>query len=349
MDHGMARTRTRFVTLVVVLLAAAGGLVACGGNDDDAGPGTGSEDAFLAGVVSDVGRFNDKGFNQLALEGCQRAEAELDSECRALESRSTSDYIPNFARLVRDGAGLSVATGFLLAEATATAAQRFPEARFAIVDYSAVADPFGGQRDNVLGLTFKTNENSFLVGCLAAQMAQQEGGNTISAVGGIKIPTVDIFIAAYRAGAEECVPGTRTLIDYSQDFVDQAKCKELALNQIARGSEVVFQVAGGCGLGALDAAREQGVWGVGVDTDQAFLGPHILTSAVKKVDVAVFEAIESARDESFAGGTDLEFDLENGGVAVGAISPDVPEEFVDRMNELEPLIRSGEIVPPSTL
>jgi len=304
---------------------------------------------MLTGVVSDVGRFNDRGFNQLALEGCQRAESELGTTCRAFESRSTSDYVPNFSRLIRDDAGLSVATGFLLAEATNTAAGRFPEANFAIVDYSAAAPPFEGARTNVLGLTFKTNENSYLIGCLAAQMAQEEGGDTISAVGGIKIPTVDIFIAAYRAGASECVPGTRTLIDYSQDFVDQAKCKELALNQISRGSEVVFQVAGGCGLGALDAARERDVWGIGVDTDQSSLGPHILTSAVKRVDVAVFEAIRSVVDGAFAGSTDLEFDLENEGVGVGEISPDVPQEFIDRMNELEPMILSGEIVPPSTV
>ncbi len=336
---------TRLLLVLPALVAAlALGLTACGGDDEGS-----SAEGFLAGVVSDVGRFNDKGFNQLALEGCQRAETELGAECRALESRSTSDYIPNFTRLIRDGAGLSVATGFLLAEATNTAAGRFPDSNFAIVDYSAAADPFAGGKTNVLGLTFKTNENSYLIGCLAARMAEQEGRTVISAVGGIKIPTVDIFIAAYKAGAERCVPGTQTLIDYSQDFVDQAKCKELALNQIARGSQVVFQVAGGCGLGALDAAREQQVWGVGVDTDQSFLGPHILTSAVKRVDVAVFEAIKAAADEEFTGAEDLVFDLENEGVAVGEISPDVPEEFIDEMNELEEQIRSGEIEPPTTL
>jgi basic membrane protein A len=336
-----------FAVLILALALVAAG---CGGDgaETETTPENGGE-AFLGGVVSDVGRFNDKGFNQLALQGCERAESKLGTTCRALESRSTADYIPNFARLVRDGAGLSVATGFLLAEATETASTRFPDANFAIVDYSATAPPFGGMRANVLGLTFQTNENSYLIGCLAAQMAEREGGNTISAVGGIKIPTVDIFIAAYRAGATRCVPGTRTLVDYSQDFVDQAKCKELALNQIARGSEVVFQVAGGCGLGALDAARERNVWGVGVDTDQSDLGPHILTSAVKRVDVAVFEAIRAAQEGQFTGGRDLTFDLANEGVAVGAISPDVPQEFIDEMNELEPMIRSGEITPPSTL
>jgi basic membrane protein A len=331
------------IGLLACLCLFAFAAVSCGGGDDEAG-----DETFLAGVVSDVGRFNDKGFNQLALEGCQRAESELGTTCRALESRSTGDYIPNFTRLVRDDAGLSVATGFLLAEGTDTAAQRFPESNFAIVDYSVAAEPFEGAA-NVMGLTFATNENSYMIGCLAALMADREGASTISAVGGIKIPTVDIFIAAYRAGARECVPGVETLIDYSQDFVDQAKCKELALTQIARGSQVVFQVAGGCGLGALDAARERDVWGIGVDTDQSFLGPHILTSAVKRVDVAVFEAIRAAADGEFAGGQDLEFDLENEGVAIGEISPEVPEEFVTRMNELRDEILSGDVVPPTAV
>ena len=111
----------------IALLALAGvlifGLAACGGGDEGGGDG----DGFLAGVVSDVGRFNDRGFNQLALKGCEDAVSELGTECRAFESRSTSDYIPNFTRLVRDGAGLSVATGFLLADATNTAAERFPD------------------------------------------------------------------------------------------------------------------------------------------------------------------------------------------------------------------------------
>jgi basic membrane protein A len=317
-----------------------------------AGSASSAQDQFLAGVVSDVGRFNDKGFNQLSLKGCKSGAKKARGTCRALESRSTGDYLPNFARLQRDGADISIATGFLLAEGTATVAKRFPQGKFAIVDYSMKAPPFANAKGkplfkNVMGLTFATNENSYMIGCLAAQMARRDGGNVISAVGGIKIPTVDIFIAAYRAGARRCVPGTRTLIDYSQDFVDQAKCKELALNQIDRGSKVVFQVAGGCGLGALDAAKEQSVWGVGVDLDQAFLGAHILTSAVKRVDISVEGAVLAAKNNTYKGGTDLVFNLKNGGVAIGKISSRVPRAFIARMNALRPLILSGRIKPPT--
>ena len=125
-------------------------------------------------------------------------------------------------------------------------------------------------------------------------------------------------------------PDIKTLNGYSQDFVDQAKCKEAALDQIAKGSDVVFQVAGGCGLGALDAAKEKNVWGIGVDADQAYLGAHILTSAVKKVDVAVFETIEAVQDGEFKGGEDIVFDVASGGVGLGEIAAEVPADIARR-------------------
>jgi basic membrane protein A len=330
----------------VLALAAVSALIV-----STAGSASTSQQKFVAGVVSDIGRFNDKGFNQLALKGCKSGAKKAGGTCRALESRSTGDYTPNFARLQRDGAALSIATGFLLAEGTATVAKRFPNGKFTIVDYSVKAAPFanaaGKPLFNVVGLTFQTNQNSYMIGCLAGLMAKRDGGNTISAVGGLKIPTVEIFIAAYRAGASKCAPGTKTLIDYSQEFVDQAKCKELALNQLEAGSKVVFAVAGGCGLGALDAAKEQGAWGVGVDTDQSFLGPHILTSAVKRVDLAVETVVLSVKNKTYKGGTDLNFNLKNKGVAIGKISPKVPKAYIKRMNALGAQIIAGKIKPPT--
>jgi basic membrane protein A len=332
--------------VLAAVAVAASALIATGVSS--AAP---SQVGFMAGVVSDVGRFNDKGFNQLSLEGCKRAARKSAGTCRAFESRSTSDYVPNFTRLVRAHANISIATGFLLADALATVAKRFRADHFTIVDYSAKAAPFATKSGrplfkNVLGLTFATNENSYMIGCLAALMARDAGRKVISATGGISLPTVTIFIAAYAAGAKKCVPGTRTLVDYSQDFVDQAKCKELALNHIDAGSKVEFAVAGGCGLGALDAAKEEGVWGVGVDKDQSFLGPHILTSAVKRVDRAVEAAIVSEDLGLFKGGTDLNFNLKNNGVGIGKISPKVPKKYITRMNALGAQIIAGKIKPP---
>jgi basic membrane protein A and related proteins len=339
------KVRTTVIGAVLAVVAAGALIISSAGSAES------EQDKFLAGVVSDVGRFNDKGFNQLSLKGCKDGARKAGGTCRALESRSTADYTPNFVRLQREGADISIATGFLLAGGTATVAKRFSNAKFTIVDYSVKADPFANKQGkvlfkNVVGLTFATNENSYMIGCLAALMARRDGGNTISAVGGIRLPTVEIFIAAYRAGARKCVPGTQTLIDYSQEFVDQAKCSELATNQIDRGSKVVFAVAGGCGLGALDVAKEAGVWGVGVDNDQAFLGPHILTSAVKRVDVAVETVVLSVKNGTYKGGTDLRFNLRNKGVAIGKISPKVPKAFITRMNALGAQILAGKIKPP---
>jgi basic membrane protein A len=332
--------------------------LACGGDDDgdEAGGGTATETAetdggeeIRVGLVSDVGRFNDRSFNQSALEGLNRAERELGVTGRPVESRQTSDYVPNLSSLAREDFSLAVGVGFLLAEAVNTAATRFPDSNFAIIDYSVKAPPFKSNK-NVQGLTFATNENSYMIGCLAALMTKEQGGQqVISAVGGIKLPTVDIFIAGYQAGAKKCVPNTQVLIGYSQDFVAQDKCKEVALNQIARGSQVIFQVAGGCGLGALDAAKERGKWGIGVDRDQSSLGAHILTSAVKRVDQSVFLTAEAVKNGEFQGGTDAVFNLENEGVAVGKISPKVPKELVDQMNELEQQIIDGTIKAPATL
>ncbi|HKC21511.1 MAG TPA: BMP family ABC transporter substrate-binding protein, partial [Gaiellaceae bacterium] len=153
---------------------------------------------------------------------------------------------------------------------------------------------------------------------------------------------VDRFIAGYQAGAKAADPGIKTLNGYSQDFSDQAKCKQIALNQIEQGAGVIFQVAGGCGLGALDAAKEKHVWGIGVDADQSFLGPHILTSAVKRVDTAVYDAIKLVVDGKFKGGN-IVFGLKDNGVDIGRISPKVPPSDIAKVNQIRADIISGKI------
>ena len=149
-------------------------------------------------------------------------------------------------------------------------AKKFPDTHFAITDYSVEAAPFADKKGkllfkNVEGLTYAANESGCLVGVLAAKMAQKGGKKIIGAVGGLKIPPVDIWIAGYRYCAKMAVPGTKVLVGYSQDFVAADKCKTVAENQIAQGAQVLFQVAGGCGLGTLKAADEAGIWGIGVD------------------------------------------------------------------------------------
>jgi basic membrane protein A and related proteins len=310
------------------------------------------QQTFRAGLVSDVGRFNDKGFNQAQLTGLQRARRELKIQIRAVESRSAGDYLPNMASLARQGYAIIISAGFLLNQATKDVADQFPNVKFAITDYSVKTPPFNGTTRNVEGLTYATQQNSYLVGCLAAKVANREKRRIIGVVGGVKIPPVDTFLAGYRAGARKCVRNTQVLIGYSQDFIDQAKCKSVATNQIDAGARVLFNVAGPCGLGALDAAKERGRWGIGVDIDQSFLGQHILTSAVKRVDTGVFLAVKGVKTgKGYRGGGDLVFNLKNGGVSVGKISKRarIPKAWITQINNLKKQIIAGKIKPPTSV
>jgi basic membrane protein A len=302
---------------------------------------------FKAGLVSDVGRFNDKGFNQSQLVGMKRAAKQLKIQYRAVESRAAAEYLPNMASLARGGYNIVISAGFLLADATEDVADQFPSTKFAITDQSVGA--LKRKHANIEGLTYATQENSYLVGCLAAKAAAKRGTKIISATAGLKIPPVDTFLAGYKAGANKCVPGTQVLFGYSGTFIDQAACKTIATNQIDAGSQVVFAVAGPCGLGALDAAKERSRWGVGVDVDQSYLGSHILTSAVKRVDVGIFLAVKNAKQGKYKGGKDVVYNLKNNGVALGKISKSVPKAWITQVNKLKAQIIAGKIKPPKVV
>ena len=247
--------------------------------------------------MTDIGGLDDRSFNFLANKGLQTRSACSASTGRVFISKSNADYVPNLTRAVRDGNQLVIGVGFLMADAVAQVAKRFPKTKFAIIDNTGVAAELKGKPTNVRGLLFKEQEAGYLVGYLGALAAKNRPNSAglLAAVGGLKIPPVDRFIAGYYQGAKKAWPAVKVEHSYSQDFVDQAKCKEAALNHIAHGATVVFQVAGQCGLGVLSAAKEKGMWGIGVDADQGYLGTHVLTSATKKVDVAVFKTIEAAK------------------------------------------------------
>jgi basic membrane protein A and related proteins len=325
------------VAVVVAVLAGTG-----------AAAPTKQHAGYSAGLVSDVGRFNDKGFNQNQLKGLKFAASHISGlKTTALESHAAGEYLPNFASLARKGVNIIIGAGFLLANQEATVAKQFPNTKFAITDYDVTGAPFNGKKSpNVEGLTYATQENSYLVGCIAASMAKIKGSKTIGVVGGVKIPPVDTFLAGYQAGAAKCLPGVKVLKGYSQDFIDQAKCKTVGQNQIDQGAAVIFAVAGPCGLGALDAAKQAGVYGVGVDVDQSYLGPYILTSAVKRVDNGVYLAIKGAQNGQFKGGANLTFNLKNNGVGLGKVSAVVPASVLKKVASLRKLIVSGKIKPP---
>ena len=332
----------------LVLLALLGLFVAgCGGSSKSSSGTTTSESGGKAGagkkvgLVTDIGGLNDRGFNHLSYVGLLRAQNELGISQQVFQAKSTQDYVPNLSTFARQGYNLTIGVGFTEAQAVDQAATNFPKSNFAIVDVDQTEEPH--KPANLLGLLFKEQETGYLVGYLAALEAKRKPGpDVIGSVGGQKQPPVDRFIAGYQAGAKAADPGIKVLNAYSEDFSDQAKCKQIALNQIEQGAIAVFQVAGGCGLGALDAAKEKNVWGIGVDADQSFLGPHILTSAVKRVDTAVFDAIKLVVDGKFKGGN-ITFGLKDNGVGIGKISSKVPQSEVAKINQIRSDIISGKI------
>jgi basic membrane protein A len=321
-------------------------LAGCGGDGDEGS--SDARDELKVGLITDQGQLNDRGFNELAFKGLKRAERELGIEGRVIESATEADYVPNITSLVRQNFDLIVGVGFAQGPAFDTAAGKFPDTKFVIIDVDQSTLPH--KPANVVGLLFKEEQAGYLAGYLAGLVEKRNPGkDVLASVGGMKEPPVDRFIAGYQAGARRAAPGATVLNGYSQDWEDVARCKELALNQIARGARVVFQVAGGCGLGALDAAKERGVWGIGVDADQAFLGPHVMTSALKRVDQAVVQTIKSVQDESWRGGRNLTFGLAEKGVGLGTFSPRLRADDRKAVDEVAKEIAAGEIQIPREL
>ena len=317
---------------VLVAVVVAG----CGGGDG----GSGGESDVRVALVTDIGGLNDRGFNALANDGLERAETELGVQGRVFISRAANDYVPNLSRAARDGYDLVIGNGFLMGDALASVAGQYPDTSFAIIDFPWEA--LKGKPANAGGLIFAEQQAGYLAGVAAATAAET---GAVSAVGGQKVPAVVAFLAGYRAGAKATVPQIRVIEGYSEDFVDQAKCKEVALTQLGQGSKVVFAAAGGCGLGALQAAKERNGWGIGVDNDQSFLGPYILTSATKKVDVAVFDTIQKIVDGDFEGGGDTLYDVANDGVGYGKVSANAPDRdaLVAKLDDVSKQIADGEL------
>jgi basic membrane protein A len=349
------RSASRAIAIALSLAVGALGVAACGSSNDKSSGSSSSSSSSSAsapqgkkikvGLVTDIGGLNDRSFNFLANKGLQDAQKQLGIQGRTLISKSNADYIPNLSTLAQQKYDLVIGVGFLMADAVATVAKKFPSVKFAIID-SAAGD-LKGKPKNVQGLLFKEQEAGYLVGYLSGLYAKDNGGS-LSSVGGQKIPPVDHYIAGFQAGAKKADPGVKLLNGYSQDFVDQAKCKEIALDQISKGAKVVFQVAGQCGLGAIDAAKEKSMQAIGVDADQSYLGSEVLSSALKKVDVAVFKEVQAVQNNTYKGGSDTLNTVANNGVGIGKISS-VGQKYASQVQDVQKQLAAGSISPPDTV
>jgi len=308
--------------------------------------------------VTDIGGLNDKGFNHLSYVGLVRAEKQLGIQGRVYITNTAAERKPNLQAAAQSGYGLVIAVGVLYEFGPLDdVAPAFPNTKFVgiDVDWSGLSK----KPTNVRGVQFKEQESGYLVGYIAGleiKLHPHKGNQIISGVGANKVPAITRFLAGYRAGAKKANRHVTVKIDYANDptFNDQAKCKETTLNQIQAGSGIVFEAAGACGLGGLSAAKQNHIWGIGVDADQSFLGSHILTSATKHVDRAVYEAIAAFKKNpsGFTGGFNKVYNIKNGGVGYGKLSKKLSAHdrlyITTRVNKIAKLIAQGKIVPPTS-
>ena len=290
----------------------------------------------------------DDPYNHGAYLGLERAARELGIRGRVLTPAPKEGYVPGLSLLARQKYDLVLGMGVFSGAAIDRVATEFPETRFAMID--GAHDDLARRPNNVLGLAFNAEQAGYLAGYLAARvLTLSPGEDVISSVGGERLAGVDRWIAGYQAGARRANPRVTTLHSYTDSFLDPVKGRSVALSQIAKGSRVVFQVADACGLGALDAASERGVWGIGVDVDQSHLGPHILTSALIRFDVAVFDTIEALARGTLETGRTSRFSLQNGGVGLGPISALVPRSLNAELDDVRAEIVAGKIPIPTSV
>ncbi len=341
----MGHTRLRFLGVV----AAAFMLVAACGSSTSSPPAK----QYKVGLVTDIGGLNDKSFNHLAYVGLQKAITDLSVKGDVTESKSGDDYVPNLTNFASKGYDLVIGVGFLMAEAIGTVSGQFPNIHFAIID-GAGTDAKGNdlKHANVQSLFFSEQDAGALVGVVAGMLEKQgkakKNAHVIGAVGGISIPPVNHYIAGYKWAATMEDPGIKVLIGYSNDFVDPAKCKGVAQGQISAKADILFQVAGQCGLGVLQAAGQNSVYSIGVDADQKDSDPSVILSALKKVDVATYTAIKGVVNGQFKAGA-LTFNVANDGAGYAIDNFSLPADIQTEVDNVKAKIKSGALTPPSDI
>jgi basic membrane protein A len=344
------RTTTLTISVILALALIA---VGCGAGG---GQGGGGEAEVRPALVLDVGGLGDQSFNDSAYAGLQRAKKEFNlTETETLESSGPTDYVPNLTQLADAGYDPVFAVGFLMTDAVNEVAPQYPDTNFAIVD--SVVEP-----QNAASLRWREQEGSYLAGIVAGLMTQESTEYTnpddkvVGFLGGLESDLIQKFQAGYEAGVESVCPDCKVLVQYAGStpaaFNDPARGKEISLQQINQGADIIYHAAGLTGAGLFEAAREQKIFAIGVDADQAKLFPEspILTSVVKRVDNAVFQTIEQARNGNFPGGEVVEFGLDDKGISLapfGRFDSQVPQNVKDEVEKAQQGIIAGDIKVPT--
>jgi basic membrane protein A len=299
--------------LVALLLAVTLVLVGCAKKSEQQAADTPSKKAFKVGLVFDVGGRGDKSFNDAAYAGLDSAKKNLGIEFEVNEPGEGGDRESALRQFASSNDDIIFGVGFLFSDDVKTVAKDFPNKHFACIDMNVA--PGETLPPNVVALKFKEEEGSYLVGALSGLLSKT---HVVGFLGGMQIPLIKKFEAGYRAGVAKVSPQTKVLVKYAgatgQAFKDPTKGKELGLAMYSDGADIVFHAAGSTGLGLFEAAQAKNALAIGVDSDQTDVPGHVLTSMVKRVDVAVFEAIKESMNGQFPRGQARVYGLKEKGV-----------------------------------
>ena len=325
------------ILALVLALCMIFALAACG-SKPAAAPAAAAK--VKIGMVTDVGGVNDKSFNQTSWEGLQALAAEDSSfEVNYLESKTDADYQTNINTFIDEGYDLVICVGYMLADATRAAAEANPNQKFAIIDDASCAD-----LPNVACLMFAQEQASYLVGLVAGSVTESK---TVGYVQGMVSDSMNLFGIGYITGVLEACPDATVLQYNANNFGDSAGGSTAAKDMITKGADVIYHAAGGTGMGVIEACNEEGIWAIGVDTDQSNLAPdHVITSAMKRVDVACQDISKAVADGSFASGTHM-YDLSNGGVDLAPTRDHIPADVLAVVEQAKADIIAGKITVPT--
>jgi basic membrane lipoprotein Med (substrate-binding protein (PBP1-ABC) superfamily) len=314
----------------------------CAAAQDD---GVTAPEGFRVNLVTDIGRIDDGTFNQFAYEGMTAAEECFGFETSFIETVSEADYATNIATSLSDDPAVLITNGFLIATDTLAAAEANPDVNFIGIDQFQEEFPA-----NYVGVLFREDQGGFLAGVLAATLSES---GVIGVVGGREdVPPVVRFVNAYQTGAESVNPDIRVLSVYNESFTTPDKGASDAAQFIGEGADVIFGAGGQTGSGGIAAAAEQGVWAIGVDQDEYFTtfsggeragSEYLATSAIKRVDLAVFRNIVAALQDEFEGGV-YQLEAANDGITYAPFhDAELPEEAVTALEETRAGLADGSI------
>ncbi|MCI9062492.1 MULTISPECIES: BMP family lipoprotein [Romboutsia] len=328
----------KLAALSTAVIMSASMLVGCGNSETKEN----ADKTLKIGMVADIGGINDESFNQSAWEGLQQAEKDFGIEVKVIESKQASEYLQNMESLLDEDVDMVIGVGYTMKEDIQKQAENYPDKQFVLIDETYDTIP-----ENVTPILFRENEAAYLTGLVAGKMTK---ANNVGFIGGIQTPVVSKFEYGYKAGVKEANEKATVNVQYAGTFSDAAKGKSIANQMYGNGSDIILAAAGGTGLGSIESAKEQNKYAIGVDRDQSDLAPNnVLTSALKKVNVGVYDTVKEFVEGKLISGQEKVYGLKEDGVGIPESTKNlVPQDIIDYVNSMIEKVKSGEIKVPAT-